>query len=222
MIDAMPKEQKQQKNRLVFMSAIGLIIILVGAFFLFQNNNQYGTLLIKTSESDLSIFVDNQEIIPLQKTNPVFKLKKGEHSVIISKIGHWPWAKNIEIIRKEEVGLKPFFVPQNTSGFLIGESDIEYASILTLFQENLILPEVFGQLTANANLKSKITALDFYKDRADVVIFSAENGVFVLEMEEDNIQNLQPLYSGNNPVFVKKDNDAIYILDGNNLLLVNY
>ena len=200
-----------------------LAAILLFMIGLFYRQNQYGNLQINTLDENLSIFIDNKKEKSEQDINPNFKLKSGEHSIIISKDNFWPWIKNIEIERKKAVEINPFFVPQNTRGLLIGEIDSEYASIMSQFEKNLILTEAFDKIiNDNSELKSKITAIDFYKNRKDVVLIAMPDGIYALEIENENIQNLQPIYKGKNPVFAKKDNNSIYILDNGNLMLVNY
>ncbi|MFH1402390.1 MAG: PEGA domain-containing protein [Patescibacteria group bacterium] len=216
------KKVKKQKNSLIYYTTL-LIAVLLGIIYLFYNNNQYGFLQISSLDENIAIFIDNKKAISERDINPNFKLKNGEHTIIVSKENFWPWTQTIKIKRKETVATTPFFVPQNTSGVLIGASDPEYANILSLFQKNIISQKAFEKIAdKNLELKSKIKALDFYKNRIDVIIVAVATEVFALEIEGEDVQNLQPVYTGKNPVFVKKDNNSIYILDDNNLMLVNY
>ncbi|MCK4386573.1 MAG: hypothetical protein KAV41_00595 [Candidatus Pacebacteria bacterium] len=215
---------KTHKEKQYFYTyAFGLIAILLLLLGLFYRHNQYGDLRINSLDDNLSIFIDNKKIVSEQDINLSFKLKNGEHSIVISKENFWPWIKNVEIKRKTLNEISPFFIPQNTSGFLIGESDLEYANILSRFEKNLISAEALNKITnANLELKSKIKAIDFYKNRKDVVLVALPDGIYALETENKNIQNFQPIYKGQNPLFVKKDDKSIYVLDDNNLMLVNY
>ena len=216
--------RKYQKKQNFYICIAGLIAIVILLFTLgfFYKHNQYGNLQINTLDENLSIFIDNKKETAEQAINPNFKLKNGIHTVIISKEGYWPWIKNTDIAKKQTIEITPFFIPKNTSGFLIGEKDPEYTSILSLFQKNTLVAEAYSRIANDTDLKSKTEAIDFYKNRTDVVIIALANGVFALGIEDDNIQNLQPIYKGKNPVFVKKDDNSIYILDDGNLLLVNY
>ncbi len=216
----MKNYRKKYKLNIYACLLAATLLFMIGLFY---RQNQYGNLQINTLDENLSIFVDNKKEKSKQDINPNFKLKSGEHSIIISKDNFWPWIKNIEIERKKAVEINPFFVPQNTRGLLIGEIDSEYASIMSQFEKNLILTEAFDKIiNDNSELKSKITAIDFYKNRKDVVLIAMPDGIYALEIETENIQNLQPIYKGKNPVFAKKDNNSIYILDNGNLMLVNY
>ncbi len=202
---------------------IGLIIILVVVLGVFYRNDQYGTLQIESLDENLIIFIDNQRKTAKQDINPQFELKSGEHTVVISKDRFWPWIKEIEIKKEKSTKIQPFFIPQNTSGLLIGKEDSEYTQITSLFQKNLISDEAYSDISdVNQTLKTSITAIDFYKNRKDVVIISSGDGIYALEIGSENIQNFQPIYKGINPIFVKKDSSSIYVLDNDNLMIVNY
>ena len=216
-------EKNRPNKKQPYLYAIGLIIVLLVIFGIFYKNNQYATLQIESFDKNLTIFIDNQRKTAPQDINPQFKLKNGKHTIVISKEKYWPWIKEIEIKKESNSTVRPFFIPQNTSGLLIGEADPEYLQILSLFEENLISNQALAILSDdNAVLKTSITAIDFYKNREDVVLISSGDGVFALEIDSENIQNFQPIYKGKSPVFVKKDNSSIYILDNDNLMIVNY
>lgn len=64
----------------------------------------------------------------------------------------------------------------------------------------------------------EIKNADFYKDRNDVVIFSAGLNIYALEADGVGTQNFQPLFRGNNPYFFKNTPNELYIKDGTKLL----
>jgi len=216
-------KERQLNKKQSYFYAIILITLLVVILGIFYRNNQYGTLQIKSSDEGLTLFIDNQRVEIEQKINPQFKLKNGKHTVVIAKDKFWPWTKEVEIKKETDSVVQPFFIPQNTSGLLIGEADSEYLQIMSLFQKDLISQPALAKIPKeNALLKETATALDFYKDRQDVVIIASGDGIYALEIDSKNIQNFQPIYKGAHPLFVKKDNLTLYILDNNNLMLVNY
>jgi len=216
-------EKDKQKNGYPYRYTVGLIVILVIIFGIFYRNNQYGILQIESLDENLIIFIDNQRKTAQQDINPQFKLKNGQHTIVVSKDKFWPWIKEIEIKKETDIKIKPFFVPQNTSGLLIGKEDPEYSQIISLFQKNLISDDAYSNISStNSTLKTSITAIDFYKNRQDVVIISAGDGIYALEIGNEDIQNFQPIYKGINPVFVKKDSSSLYVLDNDNLMIVNY
>ncbi|MBU4480214.1 hypothetical protein KKG48_02110, partial [Patescibacteria group bacterium] len=153
------------------------------------------------------------------------ELSPGSHSIILSKAGFWPWTKKVEIAKKEKKEIEPFFIPQNTNGFIINEQDPEYENIIFLFEtrkthidweKNEYTPKIIS------DFETEIRTSDFYKDREDVIIIAVQNGVYALEINSDTTPNFQPIYKGGEPVFVKKDNNSIYIKDGELLMEVNY
>lgn len=59
--------------------------------------------------------------------------------------------------------------------------------------------------------------LDFYKDREDILVFAAGNGVFAIETDPRGTKNFQPIFTGIRPRFSKPKVDSLYVLDGTNL-----
>jgi len=215
--------KNNKKDTSLYWYASILIIILTSAIFLFYKENNQGILKINTSDKNLQIFIDEKDNGLLE--NNILKLKKGEHSIILVKENYWPWTTNTNIDRKQISEINPFFVPQNTNGFIISKSDPEFYDILNLFQtrkthidweQDENTPKEL--LTFEAEIKSS----DFYKDRTDVIIISTENGIYAMEIKTDSVPNFQPIYKGINPDFVKKNNDSIYVLDEGNLMEVYY
>ena len=217
----MKKDFSNKKQ--LYSYAIGLVVILIIIFGIFYRNNQYGILQIKSLNENLTVFINNQRKEVPQNINPQFKLKNGKHTIVIAKDKFWPWIKEVEINKDSDFIIQPFFIPQNTSGVLIGKEDSEYPQIISLFQTNLISQSALEKIPDNLTLlKETITALDFYKERQDIVIIASGDGIYGLEIDSKNIQNFQPIYKGIHPLFVKKDNSSLYILDNDNLMLVNY
>ncbi|MEA2112420.1 MAG: hypothetical protein U9P50_00395 [Patescibacteria group bacterium] len=216
------KKNKQRKNT-PYAVIIGLIIVLIIIFGIFYRDNQYGTLQIESLNDNLTVFIDNQRKTTSQDINPQFKLKAGKHTVVISKDRFWPWIKEIEVRVERETKIQPFFIPQNTSGAIIGKEDPEYSQIMALFQKEILSEEALSSISSqDVVFKESIISVDFYKDRQDVVIISSGDGIYALEIGSDNIQNFQPIYKGIKPIFAKKDNLSIYVLDNDNLMIVNY
>lgn len=70
---------------------------------------------------------------------------------------------------------------------------------------------------------SPIRNMSFYKDRNDVVIFAARDGVYALEIDPAaRTQNFQPLYTGQEPRFVPAGTSTIGVRDENTLTLLSY
>lgn len=69
-----------------------------------------------------------------------------------------------------------------------------------------------------------IESLDFQKDRDDVLLFSASNGIFGIEVDKVSIQNFQPLYKGvaiGTKFFTDRTDNVLYVKDGELLLIIN-
>jgi len=71
-----------------------------------------------------------------------------------------------------------------------------------------------------ASIQSNVVDVDFFPNRSDVLIFSSNEGLFVIEINNIGTQNFQPILRTQNPNFVLQNND-LYIRTGNNVRLVS-
>lgn len=200
-----------------------LVVILATILFLFNKENNEGFLDINTDTQNTKIFVDEKEKT-LSDENKL-KLDKGLHTIVISKTGFWPWIKEVDILKRQTLTVNPFFVPEQTSGFIIGENDPEYYEIMSMFEtQKTHIDWEKGENTPKIILdfEEEIKASDFYKDREDIIIIAIQNGIYALEINSESTPNFQPIYKGNSPIFIKKDNNSIYVKDGEMLMEVAY
>lgn len=200
-----------------------LAVILITVLFLFNKENNEGFLDINTDIKNTKIFIDEKEKIPSEENK--LKLDKGRHTVIISKTGFWPWIKEIDILKRQTLTIDPFFVPEQTNGFIISKNDQEYSKIIPLFDTQKT--HIDWEKDENTpkiilDFEEEIKASDFYKDREDVIIIAIQNGIYALEINNESTPNFQPIYKGNSPIFIKKDNNSIYVKDGEILMEVAY
>ncbi len=212
-------KKNKSKNQSYYYAGL-LIFLIAFSLFLFYKENSKGLLKINTSQSNLKLFIDEKE----KNFDEKIKLTSGTHSIILSKNGFWPWVKEIEMNRKQEKEIRPFFIPQNTNGFIIYENDPEYEEILSLFNRKTYIDWEKNEFTPEiiSDFESEIRASDFYKDRENVIIIAVQTGIYVLEINSDTTPNFQPIYKGAEPTFIKKDNTSIYVRDGKMLMEVNY
>jgi len=219
--------KNKKKNNIPYVFAIILIVAIIFSLIIFYQSNQQGNLKIVTKEKDVTVFIDekNKGFLNTDDKKNGFKISKGNHSLLLSKDNFWPWIKNFSINGKQTLEVLPFFVPKNTKGVLIGKTDPEYETIISLIDNNKT--RIDWEKTENTpkiifDLETKITVSDFYKDRSDVIIIAVQDGIYALEINDELTPNFQPIYKGSNPTFVKKDNNSIYIKDGGTLMEVFY
>lgn len=196
-------------------AAILIIIIIVPLVYFYIEKNS-GLLTINTNDA-VDVYIDQKKKSYIHPSNSgiSYKISSGEHNVIINKAGYWPWNKNVSISNTEISSVYPFFVPKDTSGYVITKEDPEYNDIMTKFDSSNTHIE-------NLKFIYPINSSDFYKDRVDVAVVAVENGIYALEITDDPNPNFQPIYKGSNPEFVKKDDDFLYVKDGNSLMIINY
>ncbi len=219
-------KKRSQKKGSSSLYAIILIAALAISLFLFYSENLKGAFRINAAEGNTNIFIDGVDkgFSEITKEGELIEIKEGSHSIILAQENYWPWAKEIQVTRQQTTEIYPFFVPQNSSGFLIPNTDPEYYDISAMFWKKTRIDWEMDENTPEIirDFKEEIRASDFYKDRDDVIIVAVQNGVFALEINNESMPNFQPIYKGTEPTFVKKDNDMLYIKDGKTLMEVTY
>ncbi|GEM_PF-2785762 len=231
-----------------------LIILLISGFSAYKLGyrltsnftlGKIGYLSMTVPLPDTSVFIDQSKKIVTTKDNEVVKIpfSPGEHSVIVSREGYFPWTKNFTIPSGEVVTLSPFFISQNISGMLINKQDPEYLQIkndiirsklptqdkpiistdklVSLWvEDNAIMVKKDGAIQKVIQSDTIVRNVAFYKDRSDTVLFSTTNSVYVIEIDKNGVQNVMPIYRGQTPLFIKADSNSVYVLDGEILMQV--
>jgi len=220
------KKKNEQKNSFFYIYASILIIILGVSLFLFYSENSKGLFKINSSEKNIDVLIDGKDngILEIPEEGLILKLKKGSHSIILTKEGYWPWAKEIKVTKERITEIDPFFVPKNSKGVIITKNDSEYYKIMSLFWKKTHINWEMNENTPAIikDFKEKIKASDFYKKRDDIIIIAVQNGIYALEINNTSMPNFQPIYKGKDPTFVKKDNNTLYVKDGKMLMEVYY
>ena len=189
--------------------------------------------------------MDESRKIETTKDNEVVEiaLSPGGHQIIVTRDGYYPWIKKIEMPSGGKINLLPFIIFQNTSGVIITKSDPEYWKIRNSItanksprkenllisknklvevwiEDNTIMSKTDQSIHTVVKLEPPIRNVDFYKDRSDVVIFSAGEYVNVIEISTEDTQNFMPIYKGASPAFTVADSNSVYVLDGEKLMQV--
>jgi hypothetical protein len=102
----------------------------------------------------------------------------------------------------------------------------EDGSALLWLEDNAVMLELARENSSTTPRVSKIVIqpdtvvknVDFYKDRSDVIIFSTTNAIYAIDSDSTGGQNFLPIYKGQDPNFVRNNDDSIYVLDGENLM----
>ncbi len=230
----------------VFSAVISVCIIFYALGFRIQPNlrvskNAQFVLDIKEEGSVVEI---NNFKIKTDKENSQIKVSASIklNKIRVSKDGFFVWEKNIYPKPNERVYLEPVFKKINSSGVFIRENDPDYYNIYYKTINNSPLPTALNPKTLDGvkvwaekntimvnngygdfgifESSGDIRSLDFYKDNKNYIIYSADNSIYILEInqDDDGFQNTFPVYTGTSPVFAHKDSKNIYIVDGKNLL----
>ncbi len=233
----------------LFLSAIllfAVVIMLVSGFKIQPNLKiaRDATVKIELKEKDTSVYVNEIKKYTSIKDNEVFesKINIKLNKIKIHKEGFFVWEKSIFPTSNQKVEINPLMIRISQSGVLIKNTDPEYYSLVYKIKNQNKLPTKENPLTLGdtkiwTDQKTLITqigneeefgffeatrdlgSVSFYKDRSDFIIYSADSGIYIMEIRQDdnNFQNSFPLYNGTNPIFMLEKN-LLYILDGQNLL----
>jgi len=204
-----------------------------------------GTLIMDIPHTGVDIYINNDEKITTteDEKNIEKKLSPKTHKIIVSLKDFYPWTKDISMPSNASLTLRPMFVPQNPSGFIITEIDKDYytikknivankfpeeaepklhpdGSVRIFVKNNTIFAIRNGEVLEVLKSETKIKNLDFYKNRNDVVLFSVAEAVYAIEIEKVGTQNFMPIYKGRNPFFVVETDSTIYLEDNGMLMEV--
>ncbi len=226
-----------------------LIIIMLIAGFRLQPNlsvSKNGNLQVTFPLASTTLFVDNEKVttggVAGETVHKSLSVKT--HSVIVSRAGYFPWAKDVTIEPNQTTTIKPIFVTQNPTGQIITKNDKDYWTLRNSVQVATLPTEAKPKTLNGVSLwvsdntvyikegdttKSIITpletirSLDFYADRTDVIVFASDTSINALEAISDaanNKANFFPVYAGTKPLFLKTDPSFLYVLDEETLLQV--
>ncbi len=102
---------------------------------------------------------------------------------------------------------------QNISATWLKEKD----TLPHFFCKNTICEETFLILPK----PQPIRQISFYPSRDDRIIFSTKATIWIIELDRNEVQNAQPLYTGIAPEFVQGSDNNLYVRDAKNIMLFN-
>lgn len=205
-----------------------------------------GILEITLPLKNTVVYSDDKKLTTTAADNQtvVIPLSVKTHDIIIGREGYFPWMAQAAIQSEEKTTLHPIFVTQNTTGQIITQKDPQYWKIRAEVTNTKLPTEATPKIANGVSVwvkdntiylkendivkkiitpKDTVRSLDFYKDRTDVIIFASDAGVYAMDAVEnatDKVVNFFPLYKGAKPIFEKTDNSFLYVLDGENLMMV--
>ena len=68
--------------------------------------------------------------------------------------------------------------------------------------------------------QKQVRQIDFYPDKEDIVLFSTDDTIWITELNRNEPQNLQKLYTGKSPDFARGPGNTIYIKDSRSLMII--
>lgn len=203
-----------------------LIVALFSGYALFTTTDT-GTLVVDSPIYGAQLFVDRHAAGVLRELPDTMRLAEssGKHNVIVAKDGYWPWTTDFEIKKHETVTLHPFLIPQRVPmesipHFLDNATKVnpDYEQAVGLFKD-LKMNDEIAQL-AEATRIQDVAFADYAPNRTDVLLIAAKNAIFAIGIEKNEHPNFQPVYKGENPLFMKTTDSTLYIKDGDSIFRV--
>lgn len=147
---------------LVTIIAISILFIIYGVL----TESRSGKINVYLEKQGSIIFLD-EKIVGTSNTNKqtitIKRVTPGDHSIVVSLRGYYPWAKNVSIKSNETLQLKSFSIPKNTDS----------SSIITNFTDKQLYE--INNLLKTANLNKKIS----FSGEGNVEIKKDVNKIFV-------------------------------------------
>lgn len=100
--------------------------------------SKVGYLTVENAPADVKIFVDGRsQDFEIGDNTYELRLSAGDHSILVSKDGYWPWLKDISVRSGEKTVVRPFLMPQGASVSVITNSDPNYSPILASIRSRI-------------------------------------------------------------------------------------
>jgi hypothetical protein len=213
------------KRILLILAAIAVLLIAgytSGYRITTQGISQVGTIEIIVPNPHSLVIINSKEFTRTTAANEVVtipSLTPGSHTVLISRPGYWPWAKEILVTSDTTQELFAFNIKQELSGVLITEADPEYHRLRFDVGKNLLPKETLPAVSENGNLSifsrdgSLIVAewlgeeLRSFCQASDCII-----PLTIFSASEETIKNIAVLPGRDDVVLFSLDN-AIYALE---------
>jgi hypothetical protein len=206
------------KNLIIGITVLALIIFAV-IYFGFGDS---GKITLLNIEDNTTIFVDGalEKTISRGKEAVNLNVSSGEHTVLVSREGYWPWLKEVEVVMEEILTLSPFAISQSTPGFFIPENDSEYQSIMTLFGEDELPSSENKKISSDENIGIWINGGSLFvewlgEEEEKPMYFCDEFGchdMFNAFTSSANIRNLD-FYKNRNDIFILSFGTGIFAIE---------
>lgn len=202
-----------------------VVLVAVGFYIAGFRVGKFGiakaqTVSIIELPEETEVFLDNKSI-GFKEGNVELALAPGLHSIILSKVGFWPYIENIELTKGIPVRttIKPFFFLQNPSGVLIGSNDPEYNVIISLFNKKLSPSETSPVTSSDGSMQiyvkdERITAKWLGDAEDKPTYFSTDGNISSVFNPVTEVRSLA-FYKDRNDVMIVAMQDGIFALEIN-------
>ncbi len=126
----MSQTLKSRRGRLIALGIVGAAVIATIALFMILGPRGTVTITIPNDRSRVFIDNDRKAVTDRPDETLTFRLSPGEHEIIISRDGHWPWFKNINITEDEVLVFNAFSVPEDSNPAVMPKDHSDFPRIV--------------------------------------------------------------------------------------------
>ena len=208
---------------------------------------QGATLVVDQARPHSDVFIDNRRRgrTDADGYGSFSGIKPGARNVIVAHTDSWPWVFDFDAQSARTTTLHPLQALETAVATpLLSPTEpvrervdaefpkyreptafapLERQDVRVWVDNNTIVVRDGGDVRTVFSSPSAIRTVHWYGDRNDAVIVAAQNSVFALDIRENQIQNFQPIYSGNAPESVPDPirSFKIFVRDGGDVFAVS-
>ncbi len=193
-----------------------------------------GTVVVEGAPKGTQVLIDStlRGEVKEDSTLVIKKIARGEHTLIATKSGHWPWLRTLEVTAGQKVQVTPLLIPQELAGKVVDSAPdttplpsrtapITQQQIIIWADGNAIYSQLGAQQKPVAVFTSEypVRSLALYPGRTDTLLVAAGDLIFALDIEAGDTRNFLPMYKSTAPEFaIDAERGTIFIKDGNQIL----
>ncbi len=130
------------KKKITHLAFILLLLVAISAgFYFLPRILADGNLIVRGYEQNTQVTIGEETRQPETVIGPdaYFSVRPGENlRVLVSRQGHYPWLKHVDVPDTKKIQIYPFLVPVQAMGYLVEKDGREYERALKIFDNDFI------------------------------------------------------------------------------------
>ncbi len=192
-----------------------------------------GTVVVEGAPQGTQVLIDStlRGKVKEDGTLTIKKIARGEHTLIATKGGYWPWLRTLEVKSGEKIRIAPLLIPQEVIAKVVDSAPalLNFSNTRVQAESMNIWAEgagIYMQATSTSaepiavfTAEYPVRTLAIYPDRTDTLIVAAGDLIFALDIDSGDTRNFLPMYKGTAPEFaIDAERGTIFIKDEEKIL----